>query len=73
MEKSEKVIVPYKQLSSEALNGVIDEFILREGTDYGHYEGSLDDKRLHVLRQLETGKAQIVFDTERQSCTLCPL
>jgi uncharacterized protein YheU (UPF0270 family) len=62
--------IPPESLSGEALQGVIDDFILREGTDYGVSEASLDKKRQDVLRQLENGKAKIVFDAETESITL---
>lgn len=65
--------IPPESLSPEALQGVIDDFILREGTDYGLSEASLDKKRQDVLRQLEKGKAKIVFDTESESITLVEL
>ena len=36
--------IPAERLSAEVLRAVIEEFILREGTDYGSYEVSLEDK-----------------------------
>jgi hypothetical protein len=56
------VFVPHADLSPDALNGVIESFVLREGTDYGAHEYSLEQKVQHVLRQLERGEARIVFD-----------
>lgn len=53
--------VPHTELSAEALRGVIESFVLREGTDYGAHEYSLDEKVTHVLRQLERGEARILF------------
>ena len=32
-------------LSDEALAGVIDSFVLKEGTDYGHRDYSIEEKR----------------------------
>jgi uncharacterized protein len=61
------VAVPYTQLSAEALRGVIESFVLREGTEYGEREFSLEEKRAHVLFQLERGEAQILFDPQSQS------
>jgi len=55
-------MVPYKELSEEALRGVVESFVLREGTDYGEREFSLDQKVEQVLRQLRRGEARIVFD-----------
>jgi len=64
------VIIPYKQLSTQALEGVIEEFVTRDGTDYGEVEISLKRKISQVLAQLKSGKAVIVFDHKTQSCTI---
>ncbi|MFL6550930.1 MAG: YheU family protein [Povalibacter sp.] len=58
----EPVIVPHADLSPEALRGVIEAFVLREGTDYGLHEFSLEQKVTHVLQQLQRGEARIQFD-----------
>jgi uncharacterized protein YheU (UPF0270 family) len=46
---------------------VIESFVLREGTDYGVHELSLEQKVARVLRQLESGEARIWFDPVSQS------
>jgi uncharacterized protein YheU (UPF0270 family) len=61
-EPSEPVFIPYTELSADALRGVVESFVLREGTDYGEREFSLEQKLAHVYHQLERGEAQIVFD-----------
>jgi uncharacterized protein YheU (UPF0270 family) len=61
-QNPEPVSVPYTELSPEALRGVVESFVLREGTDYGTYEYSLEQKVAHVMRQLERGEARILFD-----------
>jgi hypothetical protein len=61
-QPTEPVTVPYTELSEEALRGVVESFVLREGTDYGAQEFSLDQKVQHVLKQLRRGEARIVFD-----------
>jgi uncharacterized protein len=61
-EKPQPVVIPHRDLSAEALRGVMESFVLREGTDYGERELSLDQKVAQVLRQLERGEAQIIFD-----------
>ncbi len=60
--------VPWEQLSSEALSGVLEEFVTREGTDYGDTEFSLDDKKQHVLNQLKNGQAALLFDPDVGTC-----
>jgi uncharacterized protein len=66
-ELQEPVRVPHTELSPEALRGVIESFVLREGTDYGEHEFSLEQKLAHVLRQLERGEAQILFDPDTET------
>ena len=63
----EPVAVPHRELSPEALRGLVESFVLREGTDYGAREFSLDQKVAHVLRQLDEGDAQVLFDPESES------
>ncbi|KFA95130.1 MULTISPECIES: YheU family protein [Vibrio] len=55
------MIIPWQQIAAETLDNLIKEFVLREGTDYGDTEWSLDDKVSHVKAQLENGEAVIVF------------
>lgn len=54
--------IPYTALSPEALQNLVEEFVTREGTDYGSHAYSLADKVRHVLRQIETGRAVILYD-----------
>ena len=69
-EAAEPVEVPHTELSAELLNAVIESFVLREGTDYGEKEFSLEDKVARVVAQLERGEAKIVFDPESSSVTI---
>jgi len=55
------VEVPYRELSAEALRGLAESFVLREGTDYGERTYELEHKVEHVLDQLARGDAVIVF------------
>ncbi|MFA0084909.1 hypothetical protein BCU70_14580 [Vibrio sp. 10N.286.49.C2] len=55
------MIIPWQQIASETLDNLIQEFVLREGTDYGESEYTLADKLAHVRSQLESGEAVIVF------------
>ena len=69
-----------EQLSPGALRGLIEEFVTREGTDYGpggdsaagDTEWSLEDKVTQVYRQLSSGEARIVFDLETESASIVP-
>ncbi len=66
-EDADAIDVPHAQLSTEALRGVVESFVLREGTDYGVHEYSLEEKVGHVMRQLQRGEARIVFDPHTES------
>lgn len=69
-EVAPPIQVPFAQLSEDAQNGVIDDFITREGTDYGKNEVSLETKRTQIRRQIESGRVQLVFDPGLESVTL---
>ena len=64
------LVIPFEELSSEALRGLLEEYVSREGTDYGHATFSLAQKVAAVRRLLETGHAVIVFDPDTQSCNI---
>jgi hypothetical protein len=66
----EPVEVPYTELPQDVLHAVIESFVLREGTDYGEKEYSLEDKVARVLIQLKQREAKIVFDPESESVTI---
>ena len=63
-------IIPVNRLSVEALQGVINEFISREGTDYGEIEVSPETKFRQVRHRLESGLAVLVFDDETETTNI---
>ena len=67
------MIIDYKKLSVEALNGLIESFVCREGTDYGEIEWRLDQKVEQVKQQLQNGEAAILFDHDNESTTIVPV
>ena len=60
MEK--KLEVPFRQLSRKALEKVIEDYILRQSSEFARSDLSLAQKVLRVQYDLDTGKAKIVFD-----------
>ena len=64
------LIIPYQELSPEALQGVIQEFVTRDGTDYGESEVPLDTKINQILNQMHAGKVVIVFDQKTETCNI---
>jgi uncharacterized protein YheU (UPF0270 family) len=63
-------IIPVDKLSPEALQGVIEEFVLREGTDYGEVEVSPKTSFGLVKRKLEKGLAVLIFDDEAETTNI---
>ncbi|MGE0484600.1 MAG: YheU family protein [Gammaproteobacteria bacterium] len=65
--------VPWQELSPAALRGVIEAFVLREGTDYGAVEAGFEDKVVAVRDQIERGDALILFDPASRSVEIAPV
>lgn len=64
------VEVPFKELDPGTLKKLIEEFIMREGTDYGEVEMDLDQKITMVINQLNNGDAALMWDTNLQSSSI---
>jgi len=64
------VAIPHTELAADLLRAVVESFVLREGTDYGEQEFSLAQKVAKVVRQLERGEAQILFDPDTESVAI---
>jgi hypothetical protein len=71
-DREEMLVIPYKQLSPEALSGLIEEFVTRDGTDSGYTRGSLSENVAMVRRQLDAGQAMIVYDNRTHTCNIKP-
>lgn len=62
--------IPPDRLSPELLQAVIEEFVGREGTDYGSQEYTLSEKVEQVRAKLASGQAFIAYDPVTESSTL---
>ena len=62
--------IPHNQVPEQTLLAIIEEFISREGTDYGPREYTLDEKVEKVKSQLFNGEIKLMFDSETSSCNL---
>lgn len=62
--------IPKEALSEAALDGVIDNFVQREGTDYGVHEVAYETKIQQIRKQIEKGTVKIVFDPSTESVSL---
>jgi uncharacterized protein YheU (UPF0270 family) len=62
--------IPWQSLSEAALAGLIQEFVTREGTEYGAEEFNLEEKTRQVRLQIQAGEALIEFDVETQTTSV---
>ena len=67
------VEVPHGRLQSDILQGLLEEYASRDGTDYGERETSLEQKVAQLLRQLSDGELSILYDTESEQWDILPV
>ncbi|WP_057830141.1 YheU family protein [Colwellia sp. TT2012] len=66
------MIIPLEQLSNETLVAIIEDFILREGTEYGAEDVSQQAKIEQVKKQLAQGNAVLVYSELHESVNILP-
>ncbi|MAT52126.1 MAG: hypothetical protein CMK32_13190 [Porticoccaceae bacterium] len=62
--------IPADRLSDELLDAVIEDYVLREGTEYGLQDVPLATKIRQVRAQINRGEVLVLFDPELESCNL---
>ncbi len=58
------------QVTPETLRSLVEEFVTRDGTDYGAVERSVEEKIAQVTAQLASGEARVVFDLETETAKI---
>lgn len=69
-KKPQGIVIPPDRLSNEVLEQMVEEFILREGTDYGAVEVGLPRKKEQVNSALKSGHVLIFFNPDLETTTL---
>ena len=64
--------VPHGCVPADVVRRVAEEFVTRDGTDYGAAEKTLDEKVADVRRQLDCGQAAIVYDAASDTINIVP-
>jgi len=64
------VEVPHDELAADTLQRLAEEYVTRDGTDYGAVEKTLEEKVERLLGQLRSGDARIFFDTETETINI---
>ena len=68
--REEGIDVPYERLDPETLRNVIQEFVTRDGADWGETGCTLEDKVGQVMHQLRSRKVKIVFDLNSETTNI---
>ena len=66
------MIIPIADLTQETLLNIIEGFVLREGTEYGEADVSLEDKVQQVLAQLTLGDVLLVYSELHETVNIIP-
>ena len=64
------MIIPYKSLAADTLKNLIEEFVTRDGTDYGNYELSMAEKVSAVESRLSSGEIVIMYIESTESVNI---
>ena len=67
---SSYIEVPANRLGPELLQGLLEEYASRDGTDYGEVELTLEQKTGNLRRQMQRGDLLILFETESEQWDL---
>jgi hypothetical protein len=68
--QEEGVEVPFERIEPETLRNLIQEFVTRDGTNWGDVDGALENKVAQVMRQLRNRQAKVVFDLKSQTANI---
>lgn len=64
------VDVPHDRIEPDTLRNLIQEFVTRDGSDWGDAGGTLEEKVGLVLQQLRDKKVKVVFDLTSQTANI---
>ena len=64
------MIIRPEQLTDHALRNIIESYVLREGTDYGDIELTLEVKVEQLLQKVINGEILIVYNEQLQTVSL---
>ncbi|ALC15603.1 hypothetical protein DSOUD_0816 [Desulfuromonas soudanensis] len=71
-EQEEGVEVPYERIHPETLKKMVQEFVTRDGADWGDAGCSLAEKVEEVLEQLKSRRVRVVLDLKSQTANFIP-
>lgn len=66
------MIVPWENIADDTLQRLLEEYVSRDGTDYGEVEVPLATRVGQVRRALQQRQLAIWFDEASEATTLLP-
>lgn len=66
------IIIPHEKLSPQALRGLIEEFVTRNGTDNGYIQATLEANVSMVIAQLQRREVAVVYDESTRTANIVP-
>jgi uncharacterized protein YheU (UPF0270 family) len=69
-QRSTKMIIPVSELPEQTLIAIAEDFVTREGTDYGEIEHTLQQKVEQLIGQIKAGEVLISFESASESINL---
>jgi len=64
------MLIPWQQISADALQSLAESFVLRDGTDYGAEEIPLTVKTEQVLQLIRRGEVVILYSELHETVDL---
>ncbi|MDF2181390.1 YheU family protein [Neptuniibacter sp. CAU 1671] len=64
------MIVPWQAVQPETLDNLIEEYVTRDGTDYGEQETSLSRRVEQIRTKLQSGEAVLLFSESTGLCNI---
>lgn len=62
--------ISFERLAPETLRNLIQEFVTRDGADWGEPGGALEDKVAQIMKQLRNRKVKVVFELRSQTANI---
>ncbi len=63
-------LIPCDSLESDTLVNILEDIVTRDGTDYGDYHVTLEQKCQQAIKMIQDKQAFLIFDTESETIKL---
>lgn len=67
MRRETGIEIPHARLARDVVRRLAEEFVTREGTDYGQVERTLEQKVTALIACIERGEARILYDCDSET------